>query len=173
MRFRTFLVTGVEVLQLGGQHWESNAWPPEHWREHRGRFRLFTVAIDEQVSRAFETKNYGGPVEGIVVALEVASFDQWPEMAFTRKNTPPSFKPKNRDLWCYAKLDWVQIQDLTLKEQLKAYTEAVVEAIDRMITAKRKPKGFLVEECATDLRQILGNLKASTLTRSAHEAGDA
>jgi hypothetical protein len=173
MRFRTFLVTGAEVLQLGGQHWESSAWPPEHWREHKGRFRLFTVAIDEQVSRALKSKDYGGLVEGIVVALEVAAFDQWPEMTFTKKNTPPSFKPKNRDLWCYAKLDWTQIQNLTLKQQLKAYTDAVIEAIDRMSAAKRKPKGFLVEECTTDLRQILCNLRASTLTRSAYEASDA
>jgi hypothetical protein len=173
MRFRTFLVTGVEVLHLGGQHWESNAWPPEHWREHKGRFRLFTIAIDEQVSSALRSRSYGGRVEGLVVALEVAAFDQWPEVAFTKKNTPPSFKPKSRDLWCYAKLDWLKIQNLTLKEQLKAYTEAVIQAIDRVSEAKRKPKGFLVDECSTELRQVLGCLKASTLTRSAHAASAA
>ena len=134
---------------------------------------MFTVAIDEQISSALKSRNYGGLVEGIVVALEVASFDQWPETTFTRANTPPSFKSKSRDLWCYAKLDWTNIQSLTLKQQFNAYTEAVIEALDRMSTAKRKPKGFLAKECATDLRQILGNLKASTLTRSAHTASDA
>lgn len=128
------------------------------------------MAIDEEVSSALKSKNYGGLVEGIVVALEVAAFDNWPEMAFTKKNTPPSFKPKSRDLWCYAKLDWLGIQNLTLKEQLKAYNEAVIEAIDRMSEAKRKPKGFLVDECSADLRHVLGSLKASTLTRSAHAA---
>lgn len=170
MRFRTFLVTGVEVLQLGGQHWESNAWPPEHWREHKGRFRLFTIAIDEQVSKALESRTYGGAVEGIVVALEVAAFNQWPEMTFMKTNTPPTFKLKHRDLWCYAKLDWLKIQDLTLKQQFKAYADAVLEALDRMNIAKRKPKGFLVDECSRDLRGILSNLKASALTRAAHAA---
>ncbi|MET3138479.1 hypothetical protein AAKU61_002849 [Undibacterium sp. GrIS 1.2] len=173
MRFHTFLVTGVEVLQLGGQHWESNAWPLEHWHQHKGRFRLFTIAIDEQVSKALESKNYGGSVEGIVVALEVAAFGQWPEMTFTKNDTPPSFKPKHRDLWCYAKLDWTTIQNLTLKQQFKAYTNAVLEAIDRMSDAKRKPKGFLVHECTSDLRGILGSMKASTLTRAAHAASNA
>lgn len=173
MRFRTFLVTGVEVLELGGQHWQSNAWPPEHWREHKGRFRLFTIAIDEQLSSALKSKNYGGLVEGIVVALEVASFDQWPETTFTKINTPPSFKPKSRDLWCYAKLDWMSIQNLTLKQQFKAYTEAVIEALDRINIAKRKPKGFLAEDCSKDLRHILGTLKASTLTRSGRLKDDA
>jgi hypothetical protein len=173
MRFRTFLVTGVEVLQLGGQHWESNAWPAEHWRKHKGRFRLFTIAIDEQVSEALRLKNYGGPVEGIVVALEVAAFDQWPEMTFAKNDAPPSFKPKHSDLWCYAKLDWTAIQNLTLKQQFKAHTEAVLEAIDRTSDAKRKPKGFLVHECTSDLRDILRNMKASKLTRAAHAASDA
>jgi hypothetical protein len=168
MRFRTFLVTGVEVLHLGLQHSQSNAWPPNHWREHKGRFRLFTIAIDEQVAEALKGKNYGGPVEGIVIVLEVADFDQWPAMAFTKIGTTPSFKPKHRDLWCYAKLDWTQIQNLTLKQQFEAYTRAVLEAIDRMSDAKRKPKGFFVQECISDLRGILCNLKASTLTRTAH-----
>jgi hypothetical protein len=72
MRYRTFLVTGVEVLHLGGQRWESNAWSAEHWKENKGRLRLFTMAIDEHVSAAFKGRSYGGPVDGIVVALEVA-----------------------------------------------------------------------------------------------------
>jgi hypothetical protein len=170
MRFRTFLVTGVEVLQLGGQHWESNAWPIEHWRENAGRFRLFTIAIDEHVSRALESRSYGGPVEGIVVALEVAAFNQWSESSFTKLNTAPSFKPKSRDLWCYAKLDWVQIQNLTLKQQFKAYVDAVLEALDWLRVTKRKPKGFRVEECSRDLRCVMSILKVSSLTRAAHAA---
>src|SRR5262245_36807163 len=110
MRFRTFLVTGVEVLHQGGQNWESNAWPPEHWRKHKGRWRLFTVAIDEYVRTALKGKHYGGRVEGCVVALEVADFKQWPSSAFARANATPSFKHKHCDLWCFAKLDWQDIQ---------------------------------------------------------------
>lgn len=168
MRFRTFLVTGVEVLQLGGQRWESNMWPDEHWRENKGRFRLYTVAIDEQVSSAMSNKYYGGPVEGIVIALEVAAFDKWPETTFARHRKVPSFKPKYRDLWCFAKLDWNQIQSLTLKQQFAAYSNAVFESIDRIKESKRKPNGFLVQEFAADLRMTFESMKVSTLTRAAN-----
>ena len=144
--------------------------PTEHWQEHRGRFRLFTIAIDEQVAKALKPKSYGGSVEGIVVALEVAAFDHWPENTFTKINTAPTFKPKHRDLWCYAKLDWTQIQSMTLKQQFQAYIDAVLEALDRLNIAKRKPKGFLVDECSRELRRVLNSLKVSTLTRAGHVA---
>ena len=91
MRFRHFLVTGVEVLQVGGQRWESNAWPPEHWRENKGRFRLHTPAIDDQVSASLKGRSYGGPVEGVVVALEVADFSEWPANTFVKPEAAPSF----------------------------------------------------------------------------------
>lgn len=169
MRFNTFLVAGVEVLQLGGQHGESNAWSPTHWRRNKGRFRLFTVAIDEQVTRALAGRTYGGAVEGIVVALEVADFKKWPSMVFTTKDASPTFKPKRRHLWCYAKLDWKKIQSMTLKQQYNAYCEAVLAALNRIHVAKQKPRGFEADNFVNDLRAILAELKVSTLTRSAHK----
>lgn len=170
MRFRTFLVTGVEVLHLGGQHWESNSWPAEHWRQNKGRFRLFTEAIDEQISGLLQSRSYGGLVEGIVVALEVASFDQWPAMAFSKPEAPPSFKHKHRDLWCFAKLDWTRIQGLSLKLQFLAYVEAVLESLGRINMAERKPKGFDAERCALELRIALNSLRPSSLSRTGYAA---
>jgi hypothetical protein len=169
VRFTTFLVTGVEVLQLGGQRWESNAWSPAHWRLNKGRFRLFTVAIDEQVTRALARRTYGGNVEGIVVAPEIADFKKWPKGMFTANDAVPSFKPKRRDLWCYAKLDWKKIQSMTLRQQYSAYCEAVLAALNRVQVAKRKPRGFLADRLVNDLRSIFAELKVSTLTRSAHK----
>jgi hypothetical protein len=167
MRFRHFLVTGVEVLQLGGQRWESNAWPPEHWRENKGRLRLHTPAIDDQVSASLNGKSYGGPVEGVVVALEVADFSEWPATAFAKPEATPSFKPRYKDLWCFAKLDWSHIKDMTLREQYAAYTEAVLDAVRQYHMSRRKPKGFQVEDFLSDLEAILKSLKPSTLTRAA------
>ena len=58
-------------------------------------------------------------------------------------------------------------------ERSHAGCTVVLEAIDRTSDAKRKPKGFLVHECTSDLRDILRNMKASKLTRAAHAASDA
>lgn len=167
MQFRHFLVSGVEVLQLGGQHWESSVWPPEHWREEKGRFRLHTPAIDSLVTAALKDKSYGGPVEGVVIALEVADFSAWPAITFVKPETAPSFKPKYKELWCFAKLDWSRIKGMTLREQYAAYTAAVLHAVSKFQLSGRKPKGFQVQEFSADLEATLQSLKPSKLTRAA------
>jgi hypothetical protein len=167
MRFRHFLVTGVEVLQVGGHRWESNAWPEEHWRENTGRFRLHTPAIDDELSEYLKSRSYGGPVEGIVIALEVADFSEWPTNTFAKREATPSFKPKYKDLWCFAKLDWSRVKDMTLREQYAAYTEAVLYAVRKFHLSKKKPKGFQVEDFLSDLEAALKSLKPSKLTRAA------
>ncbi|EHR70801.1 hypothetical protein BurJ1DRAFT_1955 [Burkholderiales bacterium JOSHI_001] len=172
MRFRHFLVTGVEVLQLGGQRWESNAWPPEHWRANKGRFRLHTPAIDDQISACLKGRSYGGPIEGVVIALEVADFSEWPTNTFAKADAAPSFKPKYKDLWCFAKLDWSHVKDLSLRQQYAAYTEAVLHAVRKFDLSKKKPKGFQLEDFLSDLEAILRGLKPSKLTRAAAR-GDA
>jgi hypothetical protein len=169
MRYRTFQVTGIEVLQLGCQHAESNAWPAKHWRENKGRLRLFTTAIDEQVSAALVGRSYGGPVEGIVVALEIADFAAWPPGTFAKKDSTTSYKPSSRDLWSFAKLDWRHIQYMTISQQFSAYSEAVLKSLRSFEQSKRKPKGFAAQEFMADLDAILSSLKPSKLTRAAHQ----
>jgi hypothetical protein len=169
MRFSTFLVTGVEVLLLGSQHAESNAWPLEHWRANKGRWRLFTMAIDEYVRKALRSKHYGGNVEGFVIALEIADFKRWPKSTFTSGDTAHSYKPKHRDLWCFARLDWPKVQYLTLGQQYDAYCSVVVSAARRVSMAKRKPKGFMADAFAADLAEVLANGKVSRFTKAAYD----
>ena len=120
---------------------------------------------------ALADRSYGGPVEGIVIALEIADFTQWPTNSFSAEGTVPSFKTKYRDLWCYAKLDWREIQYLTLKQQYAAYCESMVEAVNRFHLAKREPKGFDVASFSIELADALGHAKVSKLTRSASQNG--
>lgn len=172
MRFRHFPITGVEVLHLGGQHWESNAWPAEHWRQNKGRWRLHTPAIEDQVSSYLERSNYGGPVEGVVIALEIADFSEWPPQTFAKSDAAPSYKPSHKDLWCFAKLDWRKVKDMTLRQQFAAYTEAVIYSVQKFELSRRKPKGFRATEFQRDLQNALKSLKPSTLTLAASR-GDA
>jgi hypothetical protein len=174
MRFRTFLVTGIEVLHLGGQNWESNAWPPEHWRKNKGRWRLFTMAIDEYLSAELRGLKFGPTVGGLVMALEVADFASWPTSTFAAADASPSYKPKHRDLWCFGKLNWPDIQSLTLKQQYEAYVNCVIRAIERVTSAKRKPRDFDVDGFRNKVAEALARGKPSHFTRAAyHAASDA
>ena len=168
MRFSTFLVTGKEVLHLGGETWESNLWPPSHWRANKGRWRLFTTEIDAFVSRELKGKTYGGDVEGLVVALEVADFLAWPVQTFAPRDAVPSYKTKRRDLWCFAKMDWLEIHLLTVRQQYLAYSNAVLAALHRFGATKRKPKGFDATALELDLAAIFASGKSSQFTRAVH-----
>jgi hypothetical protein len=169
MRFDTFLVTGVEVLHQGGQSWQSNMWPPEHWKANKGRWRLFTPGIDDHVASELKDRNYGNSVEGLVVALEVADFRNWPSSTFVKVGKTPSFKRSHRDIWCFAKLDWKKIQRLTLSEQYQAYCNSVLASVGGIRTWRNKPKGFDIDAFETDLRDALSIGRVSRMTRVAFE----
>jgi hypothetical protein len=170
MRFRTFLVTGVEVLHLGGEKWESSTWPSKHWRENKGRWRLFTLAIDEYVSAQLQRLKFGPTVDGLVLALEVADFASWPATTFAAVDASPSYKRKYRDVWLYGKLNWIDMQHLTLKQQYEAFTDCVLCAIERSKAAKRKPRDFDINGFQAKIAEVLASGKPSQFTRAAYHA---
>jgi hypothetical protein len=168
MRFRTFFVAGVEVLQLGGEKWESNTWPPEHWRTNSGRWRLATEAIDAHMATELHGLRFGPTVDGFVLALEVADLGRWPAGAFTASNAPPSYKRKHRDLWCFGQLDWLDIQFLTLEEQYEHYGRCLLGAIGRLNEASRMPRGFEIDAFRSRVADALARGGVSQFTRAAY-----
>lgn len=171
MRYMTFLKTGVEVLHLGMQHAESNAWPIEHWRANKGRWRLYTPAIDSYINEALAGKSFGEGVDDFVLFLEVADFASWGgPPAFHPPGGSVKYKHGRKELWSVAQLDWLKVQTLTPTEQLHEYRLATIEAINRVSMASRKPKSFAITEFASEVDKILSNAKVSTLTRSAHRS---
>ena len=167
MRFRTFLITGVEVLHLGGEKFESNQWPPEHWRKESGRWRIATEAIDVHMSTELSGLTFGPTVDGFVVALEIADFSRWPASTFAPKDAPHSFKRKYRDLWCFGKLDWLDVKSLTLEEQYKQYAGCVRATIGRLRNAKRMPREFALDHFEAKVTDALARGDPSQFTRAA------
>ena len=171
MHLRTFLKTGVEVLHLGMQHTESNAWPIDHWQANPGRFRLFTPGIDEYLNEDLTSKSFGTSIDKFVLLLEVADFESWGVgLAFTGPEGYSSYKPKTRELWSVGQLNWPEIQMLTAKQQLQAYGLALVSAIKRSAHSKRKPKDFNAEEFAHAVSTRLQSARVSQLSRAAYVA---
>ena len=171
MRFRTFLKTGVEVLHLGMQHAESNAWPIERWRDNPGRWRLFTPGIDRYLTEGLTPKSFGASIDGFLLVLEVADFAAWGAgPAFSAPEGWTSYSPKSRELRSVGKLDWLDIQSLSAKQQLQAFGLASIEAIERVARAKRRPKDFDVAGCASEIASLLRTAKVSRLSRAAWDS---
>ena len=171
MHFRTFQKTGVEVLSLGGQQWESNAWPPEHWKSNKGRWRLFTPAIDEYLNETLRSMHFGESVQSFVLLLEVADFKSWGEgVAFTGPEGFSRYKHKTNELWSVGRIDWTAVQDCTAREQLQAYERAFMFAVERAALAKRKPKDFDMQAFSAAVLERLRSAKVSQLSRSTYAA---
>lgn len=174
MLVRTFLKTGVEVLHLGGQDWESNAWPVEHWKANRGRLRLFTPGIDKYLNDFLGDRSFGSSIDTFVLWLEVADFKSWgPGVAFSSSDGWVSYKPKVREVWSVGQLDWTEIHLLSAEQQLARYCDAFVEAVGRIEVAKHRPKDYFAHAFAETVAQRLKSARLSELTRAAFSANEA
>lgn len=172
MLFRTFLKTGLEVLHLGGQSWESNAWPSEHWKSNPGRWRLYTPGIDAFLNNELSARTFGSSVDSFLLILEIADFESWGiGVAFAGPEGYVSYKPKTRQLWSVGQLNWLEIQHLTAKQQLTAFRNAAAAAIERTSKAARKPKDFNAHAFSEAVSTALEGAKVSTLSRAAHSKG--
>jgi hypothetical protein len=166
MRFLTILKTGIEVLHLGAEHAESNMWTPDHWKQNKGRWRLYTPAIDAHLNQALAAESFGESVEHFVLVLEVADFASWGgPPAFSPHEGRVTYKPKSRELWSVGQIDWLQIRSLPLGEQYKAYQAAALEAVSRVSVAKRQPKHFAINEFANELTRSFKLGKVSQFSR--------
>jgi hypothetical protein len=163
MQYRTFLKTGVEVLHLGGQSWESNAWPIEHWRNNAGRWRLFTPAIDDFMNEDLAHRTFGTSIKQFVLLLEVADFKAWGEgVAFTGPEGFSRYKHKTQEVWSVGRIDWTEVQDLSSSQQLRAYEQALLQAIDTTARAKRRPKDF---DSTAFAEAVTARLKAAKVSQ--------
>lgn len=167
MRFRIFLKTGVEVLQLGCQHHQSNLWPLSHWHENKGRWRLFVPAIEKYLYDNLLTEEFGQSVERFMVILEIADFESWgPGTWFAPESGRVRYSPKDKGLASVAQLDWVQVQHLSPREQLEALRVAFDKAVRDVRLQMRKPKDFRAEAMADEVSRLLSVAKVQEFGRT-------
>ncbi|WP_141758779.1 hypothetical protein [Duganella sp. HH105] len=167
MKFTTLEMTGIEVLRLGCQY-NDGAWPIEHWRLHRERWRLYSVAIDEYITEKLAGKDYGSKVTGILLQLEIANFANWPLGPFRQGVKRVSFFRSNGQVYCTAQLSWPEIGKLILRKQFDAYVSAVLAAVDGLDGGKLIPKDFPAKQFRDDLAGALKMAKPSLLTKTSY-----
>lgn len=166
MNYTTFEKSGIEVLRLGMQYSQGNAWPIGHWQMHTERWRLFCPAIDAYITERLDGNEYGGQVSGILLALETADFRAWPIGPFRWGVTPVSFLRSSRRIRITAQLMWPEIGAMTLTRQFKAYADAVLAAVDNMSGCRSIPKDFDAGAFRNDLALAFKCAKPSHLTRA-------
>jgi hypothetical protein len=167
VRFYTFLKTGVEVLDLGMQHSEGNAWPIEYWRTNKGRWRLYTPAIDRFLNHELSQLDFGPQIQDFVFFLEIADFESWGgPPAFHTPEPHISYSPTTKSVTSVGQIDWLLIQNATLSEQYRAYSETLLIAVKRAIAYRRFPKAFAKQEFQNFIGNALAKGKPSAFTRA-------
>jgi len=167
MQFGIFLKSGVEVLHLGYQNTEANPWPIEHWKNNPGRWRLYIPAIREYISSMLADKKFGSSVESFLLILEIADFAKWGgPPAFTNSDGRVSYSPQNKSISSVGKIDWVEVQHLSPRQQLEAFRHATLNAISRISVQKRKPRDFDVDLFKGEISRILLDSKVSQFSRN-------
>jgi hypothetical protein len=168
VRYFTFLRTGLEVLHLGAQNSQSNAWPIEHWRVNKGRWRLFTPAIDSYLNANLKDLSFGKSVETFVLYLEVADFGIWGgPPAFHGPEGRVTYKHSVREIRSVGQIDWLAVQYLSPTQQLAMYRKALVESIAKIAKANRKQKEFSASLFSAEVESLLRRSKVSKFARNA------
>lgn len=167
MRFRIFLKTGVEVLHLGCQHHQSDPWPASHWRENKGRWRLFVPAVEHYLDDHLAPKQFGQSVENFMVVLEIADFESWgPGTAFAPASGRVQYSTKDKGLRSVAQVDWQQVQHLSPRLQLEALRLAFDKAIRNVGMQKRKPRDFETSDFADEVSRLLRQARVTAFGRT-------
>ena len=162
MKFRIQVTSGVEV--------KFADWPKDHavdddassdtglWRVDIRKFEAFVAA-------KLDPLTFGSSIDEFRFGFEIAELEAWGAV-FTTMANYMSYRPKSRSFISVGQLEWLQVKDLSAQEQLSRLSDALIAAVERIGTAKRKPKDFDHAALAQALRDILQSCDASVLAGS-------
>ena len=157
MKFRIYVTSGEEVIFTGYSRIDMPAYHgglPETglWRINITKFESFIASILEPLS-------FGSSINEFVFGLEIAELDEW-GIWFNGTRDYMSYRPKNKMFISVGQIEWKEVKDLTAAEQLAVMIVALMSSIERMASAKRKPKGFDHAAFAQAVRGIVTNFDA-------------
>ncbi|HEY6095166.1 MAG TPA: hypothetical protein VIU93_09480 [Gallionellaceae bacterium] len=98
--------------------------------------------------------SFGTSIEEFVFGFEIAELKEWGRR-FTDTRDYISYRPKSKTLISVGQLEWKEVKDLSAAEQLSRLGAALLSSIERIATAKRKPKDFDHAAFARAIRNFL------------------
>lgn len=156
MKFHTKVTCGGEVVFAGSSH-ESR---PIYYGSapESGLWRVNIPEFEKFVADALAPQSFGNSIDEFCFGLEIAELTQWGPW-FASTHDYMSHRPKSKTFISVGQLEWQEVKDLSAFEQWSRLGDALVSSIDRIATAKRKPKNFDHAALAQAVRGILLSCK--------------
>jgi hypothetical protein len=158
MKFRIAVKSGGEVVFAGHSQKDRPVYygaPAE-----TGLWRVSVPKFEDLVARELAPMSFGHSVEEFVFGFEIAELEEWGRW-FKETRDYMSYRPKSRTLISVGQLEWKEVKDLPTSAQLSKLGDALLSSIERIATAKRKPKDFDYVAFAQAIRSFLPSCKSS------------
>ncbi|NKF23353.1 hypothetical protein [Solimonas marina] len=164
MKFSIQVTSGGEVVFSG--HSQKNrpvyyGAPPE-----TGLWRVSIPKFEDFVAGKLLAMSFGDSIDEFLFGFEIGELEEW-GMWFTSMSNYMSYRPKNKTFISVGQLDWKVVKHLSTSEQLKMLGDTLISSIERIATAKRKPKDFDHMALAQTVRGILHSCEPSLVEASA------
>jgi hypothetical protein len=123
------------------------------WRVSVPKFRDF-------VAGELAKQSFGSSIDEFRFGFEIAELEEWGKW-FASTRDYMSYRPKSKAFISVGQLEWKEVKNLSVSAQLSMLGDALVSSIERIATAKRKPKDFDSAALAQAVRDILRSCKPS------------
>lgn len=98
--------------------------------------------------------SFGDSINELRFGFEIGELEEWGSW-FTSMSNYMSYQPKHKIFISVGQLEWKTVKHLSASAQLEKLGDALVSSIERIATAKRKPKDFDHTALAQTVRGIL------------------
>ncbi|HMT81104.1 MAG TPA: hypothetical protein PKD66_12070 [Azonexus sp.] len=152
MKFSIQITCGGEVIFAGHSQKDRPVYygaPPE-----TGLWRVSIPKFEDFVAGKLLAMSFGDSIDEFRFGFEIGELEEWGTW-FTSISNYMSYRPKHKTFISVAQLEWEEVKHLSTSEQLKMLGDALVSSIERIATAKRKPKDFDHMTLAQTVRGIL------------------
>ncbi|WP_410497793.1 hypothetical protein [Chitinibacter sp. S2-10] len=159
MKFSFRIRTGGEVIFLGREHTRTVYYgePEEH-----GRWRVDLNVLEKLINDGLRDLHFGGYVDEFYCGLEIADIEGWGN-SFIKTRDYISLRPRMRAIVSVAQVDWLVVKDQSLEFQYLILLEQIVDCVERISTAKRKPAGFDASAMAKQMRNVLSQIQLNQI----------
>lgn len=164
MKFSIQVTCGGEVIFAGHSQKDRPVYygaSPE-----TGLWRVSIPKFEDFVAGKLLAMSFGDSIDEFRFGFEIGELEEWGTW-FTSMSNYMSYRPKHKTFISVGQLEWKAVKHLSTSEQLKMLGDALVSSIERIATAKRKPKNFDHTALAQTVRGILRSCEPSLVEAEA------
>jgi hypothetical protein len=158
MRFVIGVTSGAEVVFEAF----SRADRPVYYgaEPETGIWHIDHRKFEQFLAHEFAPLSFGHSIEEFAFGFEIASLEEWGQW-FTATRDYVSYRPMRKQLVAVGQVEWNDVKELPLERQFTFLTAALMCAIERLPTAKRKPRDFDSVAFAAAARAALSKCTAA------------